>query len=142
MEEGPLGGPVLENLVIAEILKAAAHRGLDVEAHYFRESNGLESDLLIRDRERGRHWIVDVKSSHTAKAPWIESLGRVAALVEKPGSRAGSRRVVIYRGPTKRDWPTPGCDFSVSKTRLPNGRRRHGRCTIIIHLPRSVSQQE
>ncbi|MCX7040915.1 MAG: ATP-binding protein [Spirochaetes bacterium] len=111
LEEGPLGGPVLENLVIAEILKAAAHRGLDVEAHYFRESNGLESDLLIRDRERGRHWIVDVKSSHTAKAPWIESLGRVAALVEKPGNRAGSRRVVIYRGPTKRDWPTPGCDF-------------------------------
>jgi predicted AAA+ superfamily ATPase len=40
LEAGPLGGPVFENLVIAEVLKAVAHRGLDVEAYYFRESNG------------------------------------------------------------------------------------------------------
>jgi predicted AAA+ superfamily ATPase len=111
LEEGPLGGPVLENLVIAEILKAAAHRGLDVEAHYFRESNGLEADFIVRDREGGRHWIVEVKSSHTAKAPWTDYLGRVAALVVKSRDLAGCRRVVIYRGPTKRDWPAPGCDF-------------------------------
>ena len=114
LEAGPLGGPIFENLLVAEILKGGAHRGLDLEAYYFRESNGLEADLLLVDREGGRRWIVDAKSGHTAKAPWTESLARVAALVanaKDEKSRAGSRRVVIYRGETKRDWPAPGCDF-------------------------------
>jgi hypothetical protein len=114
LEAGPLGGPVFENLLVAEILKGSVHRGLDLEAYYFRESNGLEADLLIVDRESGRRWIVDAKSGHTAKAPWTESLGRVAALVGKAKdetARAASHRVVIYRGETRRNWPTPGSDF-------------------------------
>jgi len=111
LQAGPLGGPVFENLVVAEILKAAAHRGLDVEINYFRESNGLESDLLLHHPEGGRRWVVDVKSSHTPKAAWMDRLGRVAALALKSGSPATCRRVVIYQGETKRDWPSPGCDF-------------------------------
>jgi predicted AAA+ superfamily ATPase len=111
LQSGPLGGPVFENLVVAEILKAAAHRGLEVQANYFRESNGLESDLLLRRQEDGRRWVVDVKSSHTPKAGWMDGLGRVAALALEPSSSAACRRVVIYNGKTKRDWPSPGCDF-------------------------------
>jgi len=111
LEAGPLGGPVLENLVIAEILKAVAHRGTDVEVNYFRESNGLEADLLLNDREGGRRWVVDIKSGHTPKSEWMESLGRVAGLAVKPGGVAACRRVIIYQGETKRDWPSPGCDF-------------------------------
>ena len=69
LESGPLGGPVLETLVVAEILKGAAHRGTDLDAFYFRESNGLEADLVLHDRESGRHWVADMKSGYTAKAP-------------------------------------------------------------------------
>jgi len=111
LESGPLGGPVFENLVVAEILKAAAHRGLDVEVNYFRESNGLEADLLVHDRDTGRHWVVDAKSGHTAKAPWIESLAKVASLVTKPKTATIPRPVVIYRGQTRHDWPSTGGDF-------------------------------
>jgi predicted AAA+ superfamily ATPase len=114
LEAGPLGGAVFENLVVAEILKGAAHRGLDLEAYFFRESNGLEADLLLIDSDSGRRWIVDAKSGHTAKAPWTESLGRVVALAAKAKdktARSTCRRVIVYRGETRRDWPTPGCDF-------------------------------
>lgn len=100
-----------ENLVVAEILKAAAHRGLDVEVNYFRESNGLEADLLLHHPEGGYLWVADIKSGHTPKAGWIDSLGRVAAVAVKSSSPAACRRVVIYQGETKRDWPSPGCDF-------------------------------
>jgi predicted AAA+ superfamily ATPase len=110
LEEGPLGGPVFENLLIAEILKAGAHRGTDIETFYFRESNGSEADLIIMDRESKRRWIMDAKSGHTAKAPWVESLARVAGFTSK-AREAATRLVVVYRGETKRDWPKPGCDF-------------------------------
>ncbi len=111
LESGPLGGPVFENLIVAEILKAAAHRGLDVEPHYFRESNGLEADLLVHDRDNHRFWIVDAKAGHTPKAPWTESLAKVASLVTLAKSTTVPRTVVIYRGQTRRGWPAMGSDF-------------------------------
>ncbi len=82
LESGPLGGPMLETLVVAEILKGAAHRGTDLEAFFFRESNGLEADLVLLDRQNGRR-----------------------------SARSPSRRVIIYQGETKRDWPSPGFDY-------------------------------
>ena len=115
LEAGPLGGPVFENLVVAEILKGVSHRGLEVEANYFRESNGLEADLILTDREGGRRWVVDAKLGHTPKAPWAASLGKTADIIEGGGEESErlekDRRVIIYRGATKRDWPSPGFDF-------------------------------
>jgi predicted AAA+ superfamily ATPase len=110
LEAGPLAGPVFENLVIAEILKAVAHRGVDVEAHYFRESNGLEADLLIQDRDHGRFLVVDTKAGRTAKAPWVDSLKKVAALVGAKLKRQ-PRPLIIYQGRTQRDWPSKSSDF-------------------------------
>jgi uncharacterized protein len=112
---GPLAGPVFENLVTAEILKGAAHRGVGAEAFYFRESNGLEADLILIDREQGRCAVMEMKAGATAKAPWSESVARVADLVApktgKKGASETPRRVVVYSGETKRDWPAPGTDF-------------------------------
>ena len=110
LEAGPLGGPVFENFVIAEILKAATHRGLEVEAFYFRESNGLETDLVIFDRDKGRSWVIDAKAGQTPKAPWIDGVAKVAGLVG-PKARRQLRPVIIYRGRTQRDWPTKASDF-------------------------------
>jgi predicted AAA+ superfamily ATPase len=107
LSAGPLDGPIFENLVVAEIMKGAAHRGTDLDAFYFRESNGLEADLILFDRENRRNWVVDVKSGFTAKAPWSDRLARVASLVDG----ANARRVIIYQGETKRDWPSPGFDY-------------------------------
>ena len=111
LRDGPLGGPVMENLVVAEILKAAAHRGIDLEAHYFRESNGLEADLILNERSGRRRWIVDVKSGHTPKAPWADSLDRVAVLIREARAPSAWKRVVVYRGATRSDWPARGMDF-------------------------------
>jgi hypothetical protein len=104
---GPMAGSVFENLVVAEILKGASHRGIDLEAQYFRESNGLEADLLLFDRESGERRIIEIKTSSTAKALWTEGISRISSLVGVPDSR----RLVAYRGETKHNWPAPGSDF-------------------------------
>jgi len=81
------------------------------DAKYFRESNGLEADLLIHDRDSNRRWVVDAKAGQTPKAPWIEAMAKVSSLVKNPKAAAGPRPIIIYRGLTKREWPTPGSDF-------------------------------
>ena len=116
IEEGPLGGPVFENLVIAEVLKGALHRGRDIEAHFFRESNGLEADLLLEDREAGRTLVIDIKSGHTAKEGFIAPLERITSLLSAKGQAtvAGTKTIrsaLVYRGEDKPLWPRPGCDF-------------------------------
>jgi len=113
LKEGPLGGPVFENLAVAEILKGAAHRGFELKAFYFRESNGLEADLILEDPERQRNLVIDIKAGQTAKAPWIGRLSRIAELIEAsaPANRSPFRATILYRGESLRDWPSPKSDF-------------------------------
>jgi predicted AAA+ superfamily ATPase len=115
LDAGPLAGPIFENYVCAEILKAAAHRGRDLEALFYRESNGLEADLILTDKDRGAVQIIEMKTGQTPKGPWMNGPERVAAIMGSAGAKrakaAAPRRVVVYKGETKRDWPAPGGDF-------------------------------
>ncbi|HEY9054835.1 MAG TPA: ATP-binding protein [Rectinemataceae bacterium] len=116
LEEGPLGGPVFENFVIAEILKGSLHRGRDLEAHFFRESNGLEADLVLQDREAGTTFVLDIKSGKTAKESFLAPLERIATMLSAKRQPTGAcpdaiRNAVIYRGEDKPEWPRQYCDF-------------------------------
>lgn len=116
LEEGPLGGPVFENLVVAEILKGALHRGRDLEAFFFRESNGLEADLVLQDQEPGTTLVLDIKSGKTAKEGFLVAPERIAALLSAKRQPTGTslnaiRSAIIYRGENKLEWPRPSCDF-------------------------------
>jgi uncharacterized protein len=44
---GPMGGALLENMVVADILKIFTHRGEEPALYYWRTSHGAEVDALI-----------------------------------------------------------------------------------------------
>jgi len=112
LEEGPLGGPVFENLVVAEVLKGALHRGRDIEASFFRESNGLEADLVLHDRDAATILVAEIKSSHTAREAFAAPVERIAGLLScTPLTHGGIRSAIVYRGEIKSDWPRSGIDY-------------------------------
>lgn len=49
MQRDPLMGSLFENLVVIEALKARCNRGAESNLYFFRNSKGLEIDLLLRE---------------------------------------------------------------------------------------------
>ncbi|HEY3356166.1 MAG TPA: ATP-binding protein [Polyangia bacterium] len=94
----PLRGAIFESWVASEIFKARANRGQEAHLAHFRESRGLEIDLIV---ERGEELIAtEVKSGATVAGDWFDPLGRFAALLAASQER---RRVVsrlVYGGDT------------------------------------------
>ena len=87
----PLRGALFENLVIAEALKYRFNRGRRFNLSFFRDSRGLECDLLF---QTGRGMgALEIKSGETIASDYFDSLSRVAALVPEIFSKA-----VVYGG--------------------------------------------
>ena len=87
----PLRGALFENLVIAEVLKHRFNRGRDFNLSFFRDSRGLECDLLY-DTGSGIH-AIEIKAGATVASDYFTSLNRVAGSVP-----AISARTVVYGG--------------------------------------------
>ncbi|MCY4653213.1 MAG: ATP-binding protein [Dehalococcoidia bacterium] len=87
----PLRGPLFENAVVAEALKYRFNRGYRPNLSFFRDSRGLECDLLY---ETG-HGIgaIEVKSGSTIASDYFSSLDRVSELLPQISGKA-----VIYGG--------------------------------------------
>ena len=68
----PLRGNLYENLMIIEILKAHLNRGLRPELYFYRDSQGNEVDLLIR--QRGGLLPVEIKSSATFSTDFLKGI--------------------------------------------------------------------
>ena len=90
----PLRGALFENLVVAEALKHRFNRGRDFNLSFFRDSRGLECDLLY-DTGNGIH-AIEIKSGATVASDYFTSLNRVAGLLP-----AISARTVVYGGATR-----------------------------------------
>ncbi len=87
----PLRGPLFENLVVAEALKHRFNRGLQPNLSFFRDSKGLECDLLY---ETGRGIsAIEIKAGATVASDYFASINRVAELVPAVASKT-----VIYGG--------------------------------------------
>lgn len=81
----PLVGGLFENLVVVEALKSRTNRGLKPELYFFRDHNGMEIDLILR---QGRDLTgVEIKSASTLHAKMRSGLMRfdenVAPLARK-----------------------------------------------------------
>ena len=87
----PLRGALFENLVVTEALKHRFNRGRDFNLSFFRDSRGLECDLLY-ETGRGIH-AIEIKSGATVASDYFTSLNRVSELVP-----AISARTVVYGG--------------------------------------------
>ena len=75
----PLRGVLFENLVVTEALKHRRNRGFEPRLSFFRDSRGLECDLLY---ETG--WginAIEIKSGATVNKDMFRALGKVAEVL-------------------------------------------------------------
>ncbi len=74
----PLVGSLFENLVVIECLKTQSNLGRLPGMYFFRDSNGLEVDILL---QQGRAiTALEVKSSSTYQSSMLTSLKKLAGL--------------------------------------------------------------
>lgn len=88
----PLRGAVFESWVAAEVLKRQVHAGLSPRTFHYRESRGLEVDLLLEDQ--GKYLAIEAKSGATIAEDFFAPLRKLCAIL--PETRAG----VVYGGDT------------------------------------------
>ncbi|MDZ4199609.1 MAG: ATP-binding protein [Kiritimatiellia bacterium] len=90
----PLVGSIFENLVVIECLKERYNRGQIPDLYYFRDSNGNEVDLIIRE---GRELTaVEIKASSTFSFDQLKGLKRFREL-----SLGVRRSFLVYNGETR-----------------------------------------
>ena len=97
LQHHPLRGALFENLVVLEVLKSLRNQGLRDPLYFFRDSNGLEIDLLL-DHADGLQ-LVEIKASQTVSAPLFKNLRTVSTLL---GDRVKSQHL-IYGGDERQD---------------------------------------
>ncbi len=91
----PLRGHFFENLVILEFLKHFANQGLNQPLYFYRDSNGVEVDLLIENTNRpGGIGLVEIKSAETYHHHFAKNLYQVGSML---GERT-ARQMVVYGG--------------------------------------------
>jgi hypothetical protein len=90
----PSRGAVFESWVVAEVYKAHAHRGLVPRMFHFRESRGVEVDLVLEHADQVV--LTEVKSGATVAADFFRPAGRLAPLIARGGRDVESR--VVYGG--------------------------------------------
>ncbi|MGV8836922.1 ATP-binding protein [Cellvibrio sp.] len=74
----PLIGQLFENLVVIDVLKNFYNKGKLDNIYFFRDSNGLEADLLL---QQGRQLMpIEIKSSSTYKPELLKGLKRIMEL--------------------------------------------------------------
>ncbi|MCY3947637.1 MAG: ATP-binding protein [Acidimicrobiaceae bacterium] len=93
----PLRGQLFENIVIAESVKYCYNRRRQPRLSFYRESGGLECDLLY-ETGRGIN-AVEVKSGATVVSDWLRPLSRVASTV--PGVTA---QTLVFGGEQGQSW--------------------------------------
>jgi len=91
----PLRGHLFENLVVGEFVKYFENRGERARLHFWRDSNGVEVDLVVENGlPAGGLGLVEIKSGQTYHGDFAKSLRQVGKLL---GARA-ARQMVIYGG--------------------------------------------
>ena len=78
-------GALFENLVVTEFLKARLNHGLPPDIYFWRDSRGLEVDLLLESGEELKP--VEIKAGQTIASDFFASLkkwGELAGTGEKP----------------------------------------------------------
>ena len=90
----PLRGALFENALVAEALKHRFNLGMRSNLSFFRDSRGLECDLLYGTDER--MLAIEAKAGATVASDYFAALNRVAALLPGVAGKA-----VIYGGSTR-----------------------------------------
>jgi len=95
LQRDPLRGGLYENLIILEILKERLNHGLTPHINFYRDSNGYEVDLILREG-RVLHPI-EIKSASTFTSDFIKGIESFRTTANE---RCG-RGMVCYNGKEK-----------------------------------------
>jgi predicted AAA+ superfamily ATPase len=75
----PLRGQIFECFIIGLLFKERLHLGLDPDFYFWRDSQGLEVDLVWE--RAGKLWGLEIKSGATFAPDFIQSLEKWKAIV-------------------------------------------------------------
>lgn len=92
----PLRGAIFESWAVSEIFKAQVHRGMEADLFHYRETRGLEIDLLMAGS--GALDVVEIKSGETISADFFKNLGRFSDRMSETENGREPRCHVIYGG--------------------------------------------
>ncbi len=73
-------GQVFENMVIADLLKQQKHYRAFQQLYFWRDSKGLEVDVLVENGEKLRP--VEIKSGQTFQASWLTNIKKYHQLAK------------------------------------------------------------
>ncbi len=95
----PLRGPLFENMVVVEVLKQRFNLGRTANLSFFRDSRGLECDLLFETA--GGAGAIEIKSGATVTADFFTALNAVAKVIPDITMKA-----VVYGGAARQSRST------------------------------------
>lgn len=85
-------GPLFENMIVMECLKAIYNAGKNYGIYFYRDSNGNEVDILIKNKNK--YDLIEVKSSQTYHPNFIKGI----TSFEKAFPELVGQKNVIYNG--------------------------------------------
>lgn len=100
----PLRGAIFESWVVSELYKALAHQGERPILHHYRESRGLEMDVLVQCGDCLH--AVEVKSAATTAPDFFKGLEQIAGRLQTAGLSMRLDNVVVYGGETSQQRST------------------------------------
>ena len=74
----PLRGSLFENMVVTDLLKTRLNQGIDPSMFFWRDSAGLEIDLILEDGNNLQP--IEIKSGETFTASWLNNLNKWCSL--------------------------------------------------------------
>lgn len=92
----PLRGAIFETWVVSEVYKTLLHRGLQANLFHYRETRGLEIDLLIDQGERLQ--AIEIKSGATVSSEFFNNLQRFSDRLEGMAKSRGVENTLVFGG--------------------------------------------
>ena len=98
MIRDPLLGNIFENLVVIEALKTRLNNGLEPNLYFFRNSNSLEIDLILK--EQGKLKLFEVKSGKALNEDFCKNMKNFYEKNKSDIFEEKNKGTVIYSGET------------------------------------------
>ena len=92
----PLRGAIFESWVVAELYKSLTHLGEQPQLHHYRESRGLEMDILMQRGDILQ--VVESKSGATAASDFFKGFEPLAERIRDSGFAGRIVGTVVYGG--------------------------------------------
>lgn len=98
MIRDPLLGNIFENFVVIEALKTRLNLGLEPNLYFFRNSNGVEIDLILQEQNKLK--LFEIKSGKSLNDEFCRNMKNFSAKYNEDIVSDSTKGTVIYSGET------------------------------------------